>query len=125
MLSLGKQHGERSFGIACPIQKFCLVEVAPLEMDEHSRPSTSVASEPASVELAETYVLGAALDALLDVYNVAALPGWLHAVSWNQACIFVENATLDFKVGSFSIVHIKTISMPPGCFHKQRIHSQA
>ena len=83
------------------------------------------ASEPTSVELTEADVIGAALDEPFDVYKVAALRWWLHAVSWNQAYTFVEKATLDFKVGSFSIVHIKAISMPPGYFHKQRIHYQA
>ena len=77
------------------------------------------------VEIAEADVLGAALDEPLDVYNVAALRWWLHAVSWNQACTFVEKATIDFKVGFFSIVHIKAISMPPSYFHKQCVHSQA
>ena len=101
------------------------MRVAPLDMGANSRPSTSVASEPVPVELAEADVLGAALDEPLDVYNVAALRWWLHAVSWNQACTFVEKATLDLKVGSFSIVQIKAISMPPGYFQKQRIHSQA
>ena len=66
--------------------------------------------EPASVELPEADILGAALDELLDVYKVAALRWWLHAVPWNQACTFVEKATLNFKVGSFSIVHIKLLA---------------
>ena len=43
-------------------------------------------------------------------------------VSWSQASTFVEKATIDFKVGSFSITHIKTLSMPPVCVHKQRIY---
>ena len=100
------------------------MRVAPLEMVANSRPSTSVASETASVEPAEADVLGAAPDGPLDVHNVAALRWWLHAVSWDQACTFVEKATLDFKVGCFSIVHIKAISVPPGYFHKKCIHSQ-
>ena len=49
-------------GIACPVRKFCLVRIAPLEMDANSRPSTSVATKPAFVELAEADVLGATLD---------------------------------------------------------------
>ena len=54
----------------------------------------------------EADVLGAALDEPLDMYNVAALRWWLRAVSWDQACTSMEKATLDFKVGSFSIVYI-------------------
>ena len=99
------------------------MRVAPLETGANSRPSTSVASEPASLELAEVDVLGAALDEPLDVYNFAALHWWLHAVSWDQACTFVDKATLDFKVGCFSIVHLKAISVPPGYSHKKRSHS--
>ena len=48
--------------------------VAPLEMDENTRPSTSVDSEPASVALAKKDV--PALDEPLDVHNVANFP-WL------------------------------------------------
>ena len=48
------------------------MRVAPLEMVSNSRPSTSMASEPVSVELAEADVLGATLDEPLDVYNIAA-----------------------------------------------------
>ena len=69
----GKQREERSTVIACHVRKFCPVRAAPLEMDANSKPSTSAASEPASVELAEADIPGAALDALLDVHNVAIL----------------------------------------------------
>ena len=70
---LGEQRGERSAVIACRIWKFCLVRVAPLEMVANSRPSTSAASEAASVEHAEVDIPGAALDEPLDMHDVAIL----------------------------------------------------
>ena len=51
---------------------------------------TSVASEPASVELAEADVLGAIVDEPLDVYKIAALRWWLHSVHihlWKSAFV--------------------------------------
>ena len=59
--------------IAHPVQKFCLVRVALIEMDANSRSSTSMASEPVFVELTEADISGAALDEPLDVHNFAAL----------------------------------------------------
>ena len=101
-------------GIACNIQKFYRMGVAQLEMDAKSRPSTSMVSEPAFVELAETNVQrGAILDVLLDVHNIAGLRWWLHAVSWNQACTLVEKGTVDFKVGSLSMVQVKILAGLP------------
>ena len=76
---------------ACCVQKFCLVKVAPLEMDRNSRPSTSMASEPESVELAEADNPGAALDKPLDMHNIANLRSWLQ-------CHGIK-ATVDFKFG--------------------------
>ena len=72
---VGKQCGEWSAVIACRVRKFCLVRLAPLEMDTNSRPSTSAASEPASVELTEANIPGAALDEPLDVHNIAICAG--------------------------------------------------
>ena len=74
---LGKQRGERSVVITCQVWKIFLVRVAPLEMDANSRPSTSAASEPVSVELAEADILGASLNEPLDMHNVAILRWWL------------------------------------------------
>ena len=53
------------------------MRVEPVEMDPNNRLSTNTASEPASVELAEADIPGAALDKPLDVHNVAVLHWWL------------------------------------------------
>ena len=81
------------------------MRVAPLEMGANNRLSTSTASKPASVELAEADIPGVALDELLDVQRCSF--ALVAPVSWNQACTFAEKATVDFKVGSFIIIHIK------------------
>ena len=77
---------------------FCLVRVAPLEMDANSRPSDSAASEPAFVELAEVDIPGDPLDEPLVVCNVAALGWWVQFMESDQACTLAEKATVDFKV---------------------------
>ena len=78
--------------IAFPVRKCCFVRVAPLEMNANSRPSTSEAYEPASVELEKADILEAALEEPLDVHNIAALCWWIkchgfkpvHSWKYNQ-----------------------------------------
>ena len=94
----------------------CL-KVSPLEMDANNRPSISTSSEPAFVEFIEADIPGAALDEtlarpdrLLDVFFCSF--ALVALVSWSQASTFVEKATVDFKVGSFSTTHELLACLP-------------
>ena len=71
------------------------MSVAPLEMDENSRPPTSAATEPASVELAEADIPGAALDEP-DVHSVAVLRWWLqfHGIKLVRSCMEKQQSIL-------------------------------
>ena len=81
-------------------------------MDTNNRPSSRVASEPASVEFIKADTPGAALDepnarpeGLLDIFCSFVL---VVPVSWSQVSTFMEKATVDLKVGSFSTTHMNS-----------------